>query len=241
MRSNLKILMLLSIASLASLSTAQAQVYTPSGFEAGLNLSVALPQGDFDDQTDAIGIGGNLHFLYQLNATPVALGINIGFMNYGSETRKEPFSTTIPDVRVRVTNTNNLVNGHFVMRFQPSTGVFKPYAEGLFGFNYLYTDTKIADDDFDDEDVARSTNFEDWTSSMGFGLGFRFKMTTLKDENAQPTGSLYLDVGTRYLFGGEAEYLKEGSIRREGTQVAYDVTQSRTDLMQINLGVVFEF
>lgn len=224
-----------------TISTSYAQEYTPIGFEAGLSLGASIPQGEFADQNDAVGFGGNLHFLYQLPATPVALGVNIGFMNYGSESRNEPFSTTIPDVTVRVTNSNNLVNGHLVTRIQPPNATFKPYLEGLFGFNYLFTDTKIEDNDFDDDDVASSTNFEDWTTSMGLGIGFRFKLTTLKDENAVPTGNLFLEVGTRYLWGGEAEYLKEGSIGHDNGKVVYDVTQSRTDLMQINVGVVFEF
>jgi len=243
MESKFKLFTLFSIFVLFTFSQSRAQQYTPLGFEGGLNLSVSVPQGEFADQTDAIGIGGNLHFLYQLPATPVALGINLGFMNYGSETRSEPFSTTIPDVKVRVTNSNNLGSGHLVARIQPPNAVFKPYVEGLFGFNYLYTDTKIQDDDVfdDDDDVASSTNFEDWTSSMGVGIGFRFKMTTIRDENATPIGGLFLDIGTRYLFGGDAEYLKEGSIRRDGAQVTYDVAESRTDLIQINVGVVLEF
>jgi hypothetical protein len=54
-------------------------------------------------------------------------------------------------------------------------------------------------------------------------------------------GSLYLDLKARYLFGSEAEYLKEGSVIVENGRVTYDVSRSKTDLLQIHLGVMAYF
>jgi len=51
-------------------------------------------------------------------------------------------------------------------------------------------------------------------------------------------GSLYLDLKARYLFGSEAEHLKEGSVKLENGRVTYDVSKSKTDLFQIYLGIV---
>jgi len=45
----------------------------------------------------------------------------------------------------------------------------------------------------------------------------------------------------RYIIGGEAEYLKKGSIRRENSKVSYDIIKSKTDLLTAQIGVALEF
>ena len=52
---------------------------------------------------------------------------------------------------------------------------------------------------------------------------------------------VFIDLRIRYMKGGEAEYLKEGSIRRENGKVAYDVEQSKTDLLTFQIGAVLTF
>ena len=65
----------------------------------------------------------------------------------------------------------------------------------------------------------------------------------LTKQRASGKGSfvMYIDMAVRYLKGGRAEYLKEGSIRIEGDQVLYDVSQSTTDLITGYIGVSFSF
>jgi hypothetical protein len=204
----------------------------------GINFTLAFPQGEFKDNIDRLGFGGSLQFLF-FNPTPdlpVSLGINLGYINYGSESRREPFSYTIPDVFVDVDRTNNLINFHLLFQIISPTGVFRPYAEGLFGGSYIFTETSIKSRDYDE--VASSTNFDDFAWSYGAGGGFIILLTeNLGDE----IGSLFLDLKARYLFGSEAEYLKEGSVTVEGRRVTYDVTKSKTDLLQIQLGVTAYF
>ncbi|HDP99988.1 MAG TPA: hypothetical protein ENN22_12500 [bacterium] len=62
------------------------------------------------------------------------------------------------------------------------------------------------------------------------------------DESENPkTGRLMLDLKVRYMFGGEAEYLKEGSINiDQNNNVIYDVSKSDTDFISFHLGVVFQ-
>ena len=48
-----------------------------------------------------------------------------------------------------------------------------------------------------------------------------------------------LDVGIRYLRGGRADYLTEGSVRREDGQVIRDFSRSRIDRFGVYIGVVF--
>ena len=171
--------------------------------------------------------------------SPVAFGLGLGYLNYGHETRREPFSTTIPDVTVDVETNNAMVMGHFIVRLQQRTGPFAPYVDGLAGFNYIYTDTKIKNEDEEDV-IAKSTNLDDWAFNYGAGGGLMIYLMSLNGNTAEP-GSLYLDLKVRYLSGSEADYLRKGSIIREGGEVIYDVNSSRTDLMLYQIGVAVSF
>lgn len=204
----------------------------------GLNFTLAFPQGEFKDNVDRLGYGGSLQFLFfdPKPEMPVSFGLNVGYINYGSESRREPFSYTIPDVFVDVDRTNNLVNFHLLFQIISPTGTIRPYAEGLFGGSYIFTETSIKSRDYDE--VASSTNFDDFAWSYGAGGGF---IILLKENLGDEVGSLFLDLKARYLFGSAAEYLKEGSVSIQNGRVAYEVSKSKTDLLQIHLGVVAYF
>jgi hypothetical protein len=203
-----------------------------------VNLLVGVPQGEFRDEVKETGFGAGISGTVDLGRkSPVALGASLGFMNYGSETRHEPFSSTIPDVRVEVTTSNNIVLGHAVLRLQPYAGTLRPYLDGLVGFSYLFTETKIQDED-EEEEIASSTNLDDTVLSYGVRAGATIGVYTssLQEGSAHPY-SISVDLGVTYLVGGEAGYLKKGSIRRDGGRVAYDITRSRTDLALYHLGI----
>ncbi|HUT63496.1 MAG TPA: hypothetical protein VMZ04_06020 [Anaerolineae bacterium] len=210
----------------------------------GVHFTVASPQGEFRDNVDRNGYGISGNGMIRMGLLPMKLGLELGYVRYGSESRREPLSTTIPDVTVRVQNDNNIFLGHILLRVQPPLGPLvkvTPYIDGLVGFNYLFTETKIEDVDKFTE-VVSSTNFDDLTLSYGIGGGLMFK---LADLGAPGPGlnimGILLDIKVRYLYGGEAEYLKKGSIRRENGKVFYDATKSKTDLMLYQLGIVFSF
>jgi hypothetical protein len=63
----------------------------------------------------------------------------------------------------------------------------------------------------------------------------------VRQDNKWHLFSMDLDIGIRYLRGGEAEYMKKGSIHREIDGVTYDVYRSRTDLVKAYIGINFSF
>ncbi len=206
---------------------------------AGINFTLAFPQGEFKDNVNRLGYGGSLQILFftPTQQMPASIGLNVGYLNYGSESRREPFSYTIPDVFVDVDRSNNLVNFHLLFQVISPIGTFRPYAEGLFGGSYIFTETSINSRDYNE--VASSTNFDDFAWSYGGGAGFLIFLT---DNVGEEVGSLFLDFKARYLFGTEAEYLKEGSvILGNNGKVSYEVSKSKTDLLTFNLGVVAYF
>ena len=210
-----------------------------TNFQGGLSFMAGFPQGEFKDNVDENGYGIGGEFLYSPSVSPFGIGVSLGFMNYGEESRREPFSTTIPDVEVEVKTTNNIVLGHLLFRAQVKQGPIRPYAEGLVGFNYLFTETKIEDVD-DEEEIASSTNLDDGVFSYGAGGGVMLRLYTGKTKKAK-TWSILLNLCARYIVGGEAEYLKEGSIKRVNGKVVFDKIQSKTDILTTHLGLAVEF
>jgi hypothetical protein len=210
-------------------------------FELGLNFRTGFPTGEFRRNIDRAGYGGDFSFAYRIPRTIVSAGASFGFLIYGSESRNEPLSSNIPDVVVRVRTTNSILLGHLFVRLQPRTGRIRPYLEGLAGFLYLTTDTSIGGRD-QWSDTLSSNNFNDTAFSAGLGGGTKLALLQVKRAGrSEGLFSLDLDLGLRWLRGGRAEYLKKGSIHREGGLVYYDVYESRTDLWLAGLGLSFAF
>lgn len=204
--------------------------------EGSLKFTVGLPRAEFADQLDATGFGINMSGAIGFPGSPLLIGLDGGYMLYGHERRNEPFSTTIPDVTVDVVTDNSVAMGHVFLRLSPNLPGIKPYADALFGFKYFFTETRIESEQFDQNEITRSTNFDDTAMSYGFGGGV--KITVF---NPPGKGGVHIDLGAKYLMGSEAEYLKEGSIRRQNGQVTFDVNNSRTDLLLIQFGVGMTF
>jgi len=205
----------------------------------GLNIMLGFPMGEFKEEIGRLGYGLSGHFLFLAPTVnrPFGIGLNVGYLNYGQETRREPFSLTIPDVTVDVERSNNLVNFHVLFQLGFGSGSVRPFVEGLFGGSYIFTETTIRSRGA--EEVASSNNFDDFAWSYGAGGGLLILLSS--GEEGEDFGSIFLDLKARYLFGSEAEYLKEGSVIVSGGNVTYQVTKSKTDLLTVHAGVVAYF
>ncbi len=209
-------------------------------FQAGLNFLVGQPKGEFRDNVEDWGFGLGGMVAYRPGNGPLMIGADLEFAIYGSETRQEPFSLTIPDVTVEVETANNILLLHALTRLQGDRGVFRPYVEGFIGTHYFFTQTEIRDeDDFEEDPIASSTNQEDVTFSYGAGGGAMFLV--YQDKQSQGKEEVLIDFRVRYLYGGEATYLKKGSITRENGAVSIDPLRSYTDFLTYQLGVVYAF
>lgn len=212
--------------------------------QVALDLDIGVPQREFSDQLDRVGVGLGISGAYQFPGTPVMLGLDFGFMNFGKDVREEPLSTTIPDLRVEVENRYNLIQGNLLIRFIPQQQAFRPFVEGLFGFNYFFTETAILErGSRSSDDKLRDTNFEDVALSYGIGAGLQLRVyhDKVADREEISPASVYLTLGSRYMMGREAEYLQQGSIQIENGNVFYDISRSKTDLLYFKFGVVISF
>jgi hypothetical protein len=211
-----------------------ATIVRAQEFQVGGYFTTVVPRGEFRENVTNNGYGGGGLFLVRLGPSPFLVGGDAGVVIYGSESRREPFSTTIPNVDVRVRTSNNILLAHTVLRIQPQEWRIRPYADGLIGLKHLFTRTSISDD-FDGEVIASTTDLSDTTFSYGFGVGIQVPITKIRG------GAVLLDGNVRYLRGGRADYLKKGSIREVDGQVIYDVFASRTDVIAVQIGVTFRF
>lgn len=213
-------------------------------FQANLNFVLGYPQNAFKENVANTGIGLEGHFAYNFARTPILVGASFSYLIYGSESYEVQLIQTVP-VWVDVTTTNSLVMGHLLLRLQPPSGALRPYVDGLLGFHYLTTDTKIEDQSHhdDDDEIAGSNNFNDITSSYGGGGGIMVQVYHKEgnDESLDRSFSVSIDLGFRYLKGGKGEYLKEGSIRSENGRFIYDVNRSTTDIVTWHIGAGFSF
>ena len=218
--------------SVGLVNTVHAQLY-PQG---DITVVVGFPQGEFEQHVDNAGFGLNFFGGIGLGRTPFVVGLDGGFLVYGFERRREPFSTTIPDVTVDVETSNAIAMGHVLLRLQPPSGFVQPYVDGLFGFKYFFTETSISDEDFrGDEPIASSTNFDD--AALSYGLGGGLDIQVYQGRKA----AVLINAGARYLFGSEAEYLKEGSIERRNGRVFFTTERSETNILIAQLGVTLKF
>jgi hypothetical protein len=211
-----------------------------------LDFVIGLPQGAFADQVDDLGLGFSLLGGVGLPDWPVVLGAEFCFLNYGSKSDTEIIRTSIDHIEADVNTSNDIVMGHLLLRIQPRSGWLRPYLDALFGFKYFSTDTRITvpyfvpDDPFGTATIASKTQVDDTALSYGVGGGLDIRLKEWT--NAKGGGTeVRANLGARYLFGSEAKYLKEGSIRRADGAVEFDILRSRTDMLIIQIGFAVEF
>jgi hypothetical protein len=212
--------------------------------QASFQVIGAVPQGRLRDN---ISLGGGVQGFIGgwLGQGPFMLGLDIAFLGYGRTTDQVPFSSTVgPRVPVEVSTSNNVLETHLSARLQRRDGRFRPYAEGLIGFKYLFTRTQIGDDDFGDDfgdEVASSTNYDDFAFSGGAGAGIDVRVFQ-QEKAAKTVRAVSLRLGVQYLLGTEAEYLAEGELADENgngrlEEDELDVRRSRTTFLQPQFGV----
>jgi hypothetical protein len=205
-------------------------------FQTPISFSMGFPQGEFGDNIDSTAFGLTTGLNYRIGHSPVLIGGSFGFLQYGSVSRLASLGPDLPDLIVDVDTTNNILTTHFLVRYEFG-GVesrIKPYLEGLIGFHYLWTQTSVDDST---EGTLSSTNFSDTTGSFGAGAGVLIGLYRA----AGGVLRIDLDLGARWLSGGDARYLTEGAIIRENGTITYLVSESETNLVTANIGVLFSF
>jgi len=222
----------------------------PIAGQINLRGTVGVPQGSLQDNIGGVGGGAHLYLGGWIRQSPVLAGVDIGILNYGRTSDNVPFSRTVgPRIPVDVTTTNNVLETHLSVRLQPRRGRLRPFIEGLVGFKYLFTRTSLSEEDLGDnvdagDNIASSTNFDDFAFSGGAGAGLDVRVYQ-PDDPAKRVQGVGLHLGVQYLLGQEAEYLAEGALTDDNDngeldRSELDVRRSRTTLLQPQFGVTIQ-
>ena len=226
-----------------------------SAFSGNFGIDIALigqlPKGEFKDEGVPTGFGLDINGLWY-PSKQFGLGINVGISQYGNSERQIPFSYYTDLVTITEKTTNDLAYGHLLLKLIPFQGNVRPYFEGFLGMKNLFTSTKVISENCPEEDedtceIASSTNYSDNAFSYGGGGGLEITLTSFGgDEDSGIKGVLSFFINARYMIGAEAEYLKEGAITfsdpQDGpVQTTFDPSTSKTDVLQISLGLNFNF
>lgn len=184
--------------------TADDDLLTP--FYAGGTIFVTEPTGEFGNYVGN-GFGAMGHLMYQPGGSGVfALRLDGGFLTYGNETKRVPFSSTVGGrVSVDVTTSNNIVLFSVGPQLMLPDGQFRPYVNAAVGLSYFFTQSSV-ENLSGGESLAQTTNFDDATLSYGGGAGLYIPIH-------RGRALISLDLGLRYLVNGETQYLREGSIQ----------------------------
>lgn len=203
----------------------------------GGGILVGVPVGEFGSHVDSAG-GITGQFDVCLSHSIVSVGAEASYLLYGTESRRLDLGAVVPELPgtvVTLTTDNSMTLFHGRVRVQPRQGRRRPYADGLFGFNYIHTTTHVEGTGSCNGTGCYSgieaTNLGDYVASVGAAAGVVVDV-------GRPGGAR-LDASVRYLWGGEARYLTEGAIHRVGGQAVLDISRSRTDIVAIYFGVNF--
>lgn len=215
------------------------------GSEYDVTLLHGVPQGDFAASLPQNAWGASFAYRLPLGKGWQA-GLNLGMLRYGYHQRQVPFPT-VAAVRLDVTTQNFLFGSHLSVRRYAQAQGARPYAEGLVGFNYLFTHTDVSNENgyYREDRLASAVNQSDWTFSGGVGAGVAF---TIFDEKRDDGGIARTEVhlGGKYMWGTKATYLQEGPLVDENENGRIDnsevsVGRSNTSVLQAEIGLTIRF
>jgi hypothetical protein len=203
-------------------------------FHLGAAFIVSEPKEEFDDNV-GLGFGGAGVVHYDVARSGwFSLRFDGSWLRYGHETKRVPFSQTVGGrILVDVSTSNTIVGVGGGPEFAVPGGPVRPYVHAGFGGVLFRTVSSVSGIRSSDEPIATTTNLSDWTRAWVLGAGLRIA----------PGGGdspLDLDFGLRYHRGGEAFYLREGSIvdNPDGS-ITINPLRSRTPFMVYAAGVRF--
>ncbi len=181
------------------------------------------PVGEFRHNTNAFGLGLGMGAYFSFDKENIFyLGGDFSYDIYGKS-----FDT---DGVYEVVTNNNMLQLHGVLRIQPPADQVVPFVEGLYGFKYLYTNSKLKEDLLSNADAIH-TEFGDFAWSYGGSLGLSVPVGQ---------GQSALDIRIQYLKGSKAEYIDGKMIREEGIDAAIaHPKSSTTDMILLKFGATF--
>lgn len=226
-------LVVLAAAPLAAQSRSSNSEELPRTVSVGGALHYGNPQGEFANNVNAaFGINGFAG--WQVGDSPIMIRADLGYDIYGSRTRRVPLgSGPLGLIRVDVNTTNSIVNGGIGLQAGLPGRSFTPYVGASVGFAAFVTSSSVSGtSQSTSESFASSTNSSDGTFAKTLYGGFYIPV-------GQSGGAI--DIGARYHWNGEAQYLTEHDISFDArNNPVLSPRYTRADLLTIQIGFSFK-
>ena len=124
-----------------------------------LGLMVGIPQQDFADKVDAVGIGIAANVLIGVSDFPLQAGIDFSYAGYENEKLDLELNVGGFFEDFELITRSNILSLHGVVRFEPPVNHFlQPYIEGMIGTKHLYTRTKLVNRSNPEEGTVESNS-----------------------------------------------------------------------------------
>lgn len=208
----------------------------------GLQGSIGFPIGEFKNSIENSfgnnGFGGGLHVLINTqkeDKTPVFLGIDFNYLNFGTE--KTPESKYLPPLK---TTFNYFTLGPLfrVVLTEKYSGIV-PFVDGMFGLKILNTKTRVDNSlvttilTQEPNESILGTNYEGLVS--GIGIGFYTK--SQKKEADDIAASFFVKL--MFEYGDKTRYVKRNSISvdPEGL-ITYQTGHTPTSMITLKFGIL---
>jgi hypothetical protein len=189
------------------------------------------PAGQFGDNI-GLGYGGTAAYLFSLDKAGIlSLRTDVGFIDYGNESKRVPLSSTIGGrIQVKVSTNNFIVPVSIGPQLTWPRGSVRPYVNAGFGGQFFFTESSV-DGTNDASSDFSTTNQHDATKSWVAGGGVYVPLYSRKV-------NVMLDAGVQYFTGGHAQYLRPGSIvDLPNSQIQVNPLESDTHMMVVRVGV----
>jgi hypothetical protein len=193
---------------------------------AGVNLVVAVPVGEFRQNVDIAG-GLDVFGAFNLGRSGLALRLDGSYLIYGADNRlvAQPFYP------VSITTTYSITSFGIGPQLTLGQGPVRLYGFGTVGFSYIWARSSYGVDGCGCDAFASGTDFDDWTGALQGGGGLLLNLRSRRVPIA-------LDIGARFLSNGDARYVSPGDVvpQPNGDVVIYPV-RSKANLVMLHAGV----
>lgn len=237
-----------TVALLIAFSSAAAQMKDYGHVHAELNVTGGIARGALDRgmTRDAFGVG--IFLGGPAPGTPIVLGTEIAYLNYGTGSSLRIFDTVfdgrvdrdlaVPVEALRTTSSNNVWLAHLVARLQPLGGTFRPYIDALAGFKAFVTTLDVESDVIVFRNgLSQRTRNTDFAFSYGVGGGIEVQILEIRSGWDDGPAAVALHGGVRYLFGTKADYASGKSFSERDGRIVIEVARSRTDMLMPEFGI----
>lgn len=204
----------------------------PTRFGVGIGFIVSEPKEEFDANVGlGYGVDASVHYDFD-RAGWFSLRFDGSWLRYGHETKRVPFSQTVGGrILVDVSTSNTIVGLGIGPELAVPRGPLRPYVHAGFSGLLFRTVSSVSGTRSTSEPIASTTNLSDWTGAWVVGSGLRIPL-------GSRSSPVEIDLGLHYHRGGEARYLREGSIiDNPNGSITINPLRSRTPFMVYAVGI----